>query len=260
MLTNTNIFSIEELSYYLTQNVYLLSEELLGEELANWIGKEIGMISLAGKLLRLMREGNKVKEIVISILCSCDYYTRDEVETTIRTLEKIESFSPIQKQKIKADNCLRYHKYQSAIEQYNQLLQSKEANQLEKEEFGNIRHNLSIAYCFMRSFDLAADGFLEAYKKNRKEETLKEYIFALILGKKEDKIEEELTRHAITREMLEEWKKELKRYELEAEALPDYKELEQLEEIKQSGNLTKYYDKIDQMIWKWKKQYREGLC
>ena len=37
-----NIYSLEELSYYIVHNVYLLNTEFASKELCRWIGGELG--------------------------------------------------------------------------------------------------------------------------------------------------------------------------------------------------------------------------
>lgn len=50
----TNIYSIEELCYYLYQNLYLVDESLMNVGLCKWIGRELRMKELARRLSILM--------------------------------------------------------------------------------------------------------------------------------------------------------------------------------------------------------------
>ena len=50
----TNIYSIEELCYYLYQNLYLVDESLMNVGLCKWVGRELRMKELARRLSILM--------------------------------------------------------------------------------------------------------------------------------------------------------------------------------------------------------------
>ena len=45
-----NIYSIEELCYYLYNNIYLTDQTIMNEGLCRWVENELGLSSLARKL------------------------------------------------------------------------------------------------------------------------------------------------------------------------------------------------------------------
>ncbi len=47
---STNIYSIEELCYYLYHNLYLIDASVINEELCMWIQQELELPKLAAKL------------------------------------------------------------------------------------------------------------------------------------------------------------------------------------------------------------------
>ena len=48
--TGISIYSIEELAYYLYENIYLIDERLIEEKLYTWIERELEMETLAERL------------------------------------------------------------------------------------------------------------------------------------------------------------------------------------------------------------------
>ena len=47
---STNIYSLEELCYYLYHNLYLIDETIMNEELCRWIQEELELPGLAAKI------------------------------------------------------------------------------------------------------------------------------------------------------------------------------------------------------------------
>ena len=52
-----NIWSIEELCYYMRENVYLIDEAILGKKLCDWIEKELHLKKLAETLRNVCQRG-----------------------------------------------------------------------------------------------------------------------------------------------------------------------------------------------------------
>ena len=50
---STNIYSVEELCYYLYHNLYLIDKTIINEELCIWIGEELNLHILPVELLLL---------------------------------------------------------------------------------------------------------------------------------------------------------------------------------------------------------------
>ena len=57
------IFTIEELCYYLCNNLYLIDYTIMNEPLCTWLEEEIGMKELAEQLRDLMRMRGSVENI-----------------------------------------------------------------------------------------------------------------------------------------------------------------------------------------------------
>ena len=73
MLSNTPVYSIEEMSYYLYTHVYEIEENILDENLILWVQNELNMQELAEKLTKLKQNQNNLKDIIVTILCRNDY-------------------------------------------------------------------------------------------------------------------------------------------------------------------------------------------
>ena len=80
--TGTNIYSIEELCYFLHRNLYLVDENLMNAGLCRWIGQELGMKELNRRLAFLLERGAvPMEDFLCEILRSINYLSQEEMRT-----------------------------------------------------------------------------------------------------------------------------------------------------------------------------------
>lgn len=169
------VYSLEELSYYIGNNLYLLEQNFISEELCVWIDQELGMNQTAEKLRNICKTGGGMSEFVLCILSQSGYYTVQEVKHIAETLREMESKSEYECCKIRADRYMQKQKYVSAIYEYRKLLREEEANPIVT---GNVWHNLGTAYARLFLFGEAADCYQKAYERNENPESLREWLYA----------------------------------------------------------------------------------
>ena len=61
---HTRISTLEELCYYLCNNLYLIDYTIMNEQLCRWIADELEMQDLAVKLVELIRNHGSVEKFV----------------------------------------------------------------------------------------------------------------------------------------------------------------------------------------------------
>lgn len=258
-LTNTNIYSLEELGYYLYHNIYTISLKDFGQDFFDWVQNDLKREDLVEKWTDILAKSQDIKDIVISILCSTDYFSKLEVESMVKTIDMINGLSPIGKKKIKADNFLRYKDYENAAREYEEIIYQDAADEFSAYEFGNMLHNLAVAHVHLKSLERAEKEFKEAYSLNKKEESLKEYLFLLKLQRKEEEYNSEILNYGLSAEKIEEYKEALEQVYHEAESALNYKKIVNLPKLKQEGKVGEYYYTIDTMIFDWKQKYKHGM-
>lgn len=262
-LTDTRIYSIEELCYYIYHNIYAITEEDFNQELICWLKEEVKMQETASKLEYIMEHKNKkesdqnyLKDIVVSLLCSGDYYEEEEILSLIGIMDSIYSLSPSKKRKMKGDNYLKYKNYAMAASVYDEILRGEEAKELTTEEYGDLLHNQAITAMHMTSYLDAIKGFEEAYSRNQKEDSLKAYLIALKIGKGEAEWEKGLQKYVVSEEKKQEYIKEIEQAKRKATFLSSYQGLQKLKLLKEKGKIMEYYVGIEEQMQKWKQSYR----
>ena len=69
-----NIYSLEELCYYIEKNMYLLDERMMDEALCGWLETELAMPKTAGMLREIRSRKGSVAEFVSCLLRQADYF------------------------------------------------------------------------------------------------------------------------------------------------------------------------------------------
>lgn len=249
------VYSIEELSYYIYHNIYLFTEDMVDEKLIKWLGSEVGNKVLAEKLAKLKKQGNDLKDIVTTILCSNDFYTEREIKFLIGIMEDMEKLSLSMRHKMKADALIRHQSYHGAALEYEWILKHKGQEDFSSEEYGNILHNLGVAHIHMASLMEASREFKEAYLFNRNKESMYCYFMSLKLSRQDEVFEDEARHLGISGEEIREIEYRMAAASEEAKNLAISKKLKAIKELKLRGRVNEYYQGIDYIMNSWKRDY-----
>ena len=255
-VTDTKIYTIEELCFYIYNNIYILTEKVFDEKLILWVKDELGMPELSEKLSNMTLHGNSLKDIVVTILCSADYYNEKNIKDIIETLDMVEGMPILLRRKIKADNYLNYKNYSMASKEYEEILASPDINKLDSINYGNIVHNLGIVRMNISSFYAAAECFKEAYVRNNNKESLSHYLCALKLEHRDEEYKDAIRSFSPSRDDIMNIEEKFIKLRKEAMATKKFMSIDRLLTIKGEGRVNEYYDVIDKMIMDWKIEYK----
>lgn len=258
-LTDTNVYSMEEVCYYIWHNIYMIQEEVFDREFVMWIENELHMEETAHKLAYLIQDHKNLKDIVVTICCSCDYYDEEEINALIRLMDEIEQMPAYARKKHKGDTYLACHSYEKALEEYEKVFESDEILHAEKEAYGSIFHNMGVAYSNLAEFRKAAEYFLKAYEQNKKDASLSQGLFALRLSKDVEGYKKALVDFDVSPEKQLQWEKEYAQVIEQSSQCKEALKLEKLRNVMKSGNVTEYYDKVHKYVVDWKNEYRKQI-
>ena len=251
------IYSIEELCYYLYNHVYMITEEMFCNDLFDWIETELKLPERAQKLKQLKKQKSDLKTMVTVILCSADYYTEYEIKVMLKLLDDIIGMPLIKRNCIKANNWLRNGQYLDAATEYERMINSMEATELSPEEYGDIYHNMAVAKVHITGLKEASKLFYQAYERNHRENSLRQYLYTLRLSNNDmgylDKAEE----YQVSEELKDSITEFLEQKENEAEYSEQRKEIEYLKQKKAKGKMKEYYKMTDDIIDSWKSKIRQ---
>ena len=73
------IYTIEELCYYLCNNLYLIDYTIMNEKICEWLYSELDMKELARDLLDLLQKNGTIEQFVLRILEQAKIYSEPEI-------------------------------------------------------------------------------------------------------------------------------------------------------------------------------------
>ena len=192
--TGSRVYSLEELCYYVYNNIYSITEEFFEKPLADWLREQTDHPVLAKKMENMIQSGENLKNLVVTLLCGCDYYNEGEIRQLVKVMDEIANLPLYRKKKIKADNYLRAGCYGKSLPLYRKLLHGSFAVNFTTEEYGDILHNQGIAHFYTSSFSEAEQDFREAFARNNKKDSLEHYLWILLMEGREADFEAEAIR------------------------------------------------------------------
>lgn len=143
---STNIFTIEELCFYLEKNIYLLDQTIINEKLLDWIRDELGLVRLYRKLYEQLENEETIGNFILPIFKEIGYLSHDEFRELQEKIRTIEIQPEDLRRKIKADYLVEYHMYNNAIQEYSTLLKKRNPGKMGVQFYAAVYANLASAY------------------------------------------------------------------------------------------------------------------
>lgn len=246
-----HIYSMEELCYYIYNNIYLIGIDLVDDDLIQFIDEELEETGLAKRLTYLKKARAGLAEIIITILKYVDYYDSADIESIREILESLNTQNVYERLKMRADTLLENKKYVGAIKNYEKITEGEQDPLLPGIFYAKVYHNLGCAYGNMFLYDMARVCFAKAYEIGQHEESKKCLIAAQLLdenyqgrGALEDEDEEAFV-----------FAREIETVLDNCMECPECVKLRRLEEDRNSGNGETYYQQLNEMIMDFKRKY-----
>ena len=172
------IFTMEELCYYLCNNLYLIDYTIMNEQICNWLEEEIGMKDLADQLRDVLRLRGSVEKFVLTILKASRIYRDPEMIRIQNVLEHLKNQKDIERQKYKGDNLLESGEIEEAILVYQEILNREKDESVDEKFYGKIYAGLGAAYGRLFLYQESARMYDRAYQICEDPQLLKPYLYA----------------------------------------------------------------------------------
>ena len=246
-----NINSLEELCYYIYHNIYLVGQDLIDEGLIGYIERDLEEPELARQLTFLNHQNAGFAELVTTILRYVDFYSDEEIEALSETIDLLDRQNALERLKSRADSFLENRRYNSAIRNYEMIVYGKHDSTLSMDFYGNVWHNMGVAYARMFSYKEAASCFESAYSMNENEASKQAAVAAFVLSDRYVPEEGDEEQYVASKEI------ETLRAHVEEERA--YQPVREAFELRAEGKLTEYHDAIDRLIENWKLDYKNYM-
>ena len=236
------IYTIEELCYYICNNLYLIDYTIVNDRLCKWLADELELTEMANDLREKLRENCSMEDFILTILKRSDIYVAAEINKVKNVLEQLQSQRTVEKEKYKADSLQNSKEYEAAILVYQAILNKEWDESVDKTFYGKVYASMAAAYGHQFLYEEAANAYHEAYKICEEQEFLKGYLYSCYRAMPHEEYDKLLSGNPILTDL----DKELK---------------EQIEHTKKEVGLDIPEEKLEE----WKKDYRridkqQGIC
>lgn len=253
-----NIYSIEELCYYLVRDAYILDNDIMDEKLCDYIADELKLTEIADVLKSLLLKDVSLGQFVTTLLDMVGYLDEDETANIKQVLVDNASLSFVEKRKKRADNLLNAKKFTRAIDEYQYMLNRMKKSE-EPEMYSLILHNIGIAYARLFMYDKASFYFKEATVLNDDKEILIHYLQSLRMTMKREAYERFVLRMGYPESIIKESEDRLRNAKEEKTDSSYSNDIDEIKELRGEGRISEYYQKIDETFDKWKQEYRDQM-
>lgn len=179
-----NVYSLEELSFYIYNNAYLLDDDFVNLALCDWIEFEIGDKVLAGELRNFLLNETSNFVLVGHILKNNGYLTKKEIKHCLDIISSFDGKEGIEIKKLRADYMMKDNRFLDALFLYETILDEKK--DIDDTLKGNIFHNMGFAHSKLFFFSKAQECFEKAYRLNRNTDSLELLLISCLFAKDED--------------------------------------------------------------------------
>lgn len=254
-----NIYSIEEMAYYLYNNVYFVDKDFFNKNLIEYIRCDFNMPSVAEKLEKNIKFGSSYAELVMLIVKASDYYSEEEIRELEYILEKIGNKSVDERMIIRADIFMKKGKYSSAFKIYKDILDKKHRAKVSDESMALLWFNMGIIYAKRFAYSRAAECFFESCGYKQDDTSVEKLLMSYMLAGQKEKVTEMADRFKVTDENVERIRLRISECKSNIRSSAEYDSF--CRELKYNGkiNLEEFYDKLQNIIDGWKEEYREEM-
>lgn len=236
---STNIYSIEELCYFLYHNLYLIDNTIINEGLCTWLSDELELTKLAEKLTPFMGKFASAEDILYPIFKEINYLSYEELRSLNSRLAELDREDPAVREKRKGDALMENRMYVNAIQVYQKLLERDGLEQVREGFTASVYHNLGCAYSYLFQMEKALECFWQAYTRNQTDENLKCYFLAFRNGRTSQELENRMKQLSADENI----KKEIR---------------ETVGNFEKSPEQQFYTDKLDSMLAGFTKEYHRS--
>ncbi len=254
--------TIEELCYSIRQNLDLVDSGAIDRNLAAFIKEDLGLPE-RGKLLEsLIYSRASLKDKLMSIFESCDFYDKNELKKISAEIEELSRMSGLERRKKRADRLMHQGKIGEATLEYRSILENPAIAELSDACLGGIYHNIAVFEIRRGDIEEASRYFLEAYEHNTDRVSLKAYLYTLKLARNNNRYSDEVKRLEVDVKLYNEIESEMHSVEEDFEQSSNYNEINRLRVLWQQSRFSEEKrlsgEIIDRMKLIYRRENEEG--
>lgn len=154
-----NLYSLEELAWFLYHNICLADRRMFDERLCRWIAEEVHYPELAKRVQNGISAGTNFQNLVLSVVGAVDMFSTQELAELGTRLKGLGSLQEQERLKMRADELLDNRNEWAAMEEYRRILNMHQNSRLGMQFYGAVWNNLGVCYARQFFFLEAAECF-----------------------------------------------------------------------------------------------------
>jgi hypothetical protein len=177
-----NVYSVEELLYFMKQNLPLLDGTILNEDLVRWLKDELRMRRLSVNLSMVLQRNFSVREFVMPIFREVHYPDEETIRSVDEELKKMEEKPSDLQMKERGDSLFGYGRYLRAIDVYRAAIEETKKNGGGGDSTeGILWHNIGCAHARLFQLEELVSCMEKSYQLLKTEEARGAWLLAVLL-------------------------------------------------------------------------------
>lgn len=182
---STNVYTIEELCWFLYHNPYLIDKNLVNTSLTRWIAEELNMPGTALEMEKAMRQKAELSEVLTPLFQSIRYLSVDEIRKFRSTMVSLTSGPVWVRMKKRADALAQNGKFTEALDVYQTAIRKAEESETDekrKNQFlASVWYNMGVVDMNCFDYEDGCAEFMKVFAVRPDNRTRLSLLFALKL-------------------------------------------------------------------------------
>lgn len=258
------VYTMEELCYVLKEEAFLLGNEIMEDELIEFVGEGCGLDELARELHPLVHQKGTLSSFVSMIQSYVGFYSREEIGQMEDTLKMSSGMSDYEKKKMQIDYLVEKKRYSAAGDAYDTLL--KELDKLEPEllqahgrVLAGIWHNKGVAFAGLMRYDEAGECFRKAFELSGDKESFMAFLGAKRLTLSQTDYVALVSEFGKQYADCLAFEKSFDKLQSSWEQTPECAHLKEMRTLRVMGEQKKYYSESEKVVQLLKNRYRSSV-
>lgn len=244
---DVNVYSLEEINYFLYNHMNLVYREFFCNDLFDYIENELEEKQMADALRSLDRSDASVRDMILYVLKESGYYSADDLASVADLLMNINNLSRNERMLIEAESMMKQKRFGTALHIYLDILGTRDPEDCSNDMFyARIAFQTGVVYAKMFMCRNANTYFSMAYDLYQDPLYAKAGVYMSIIGEDEEELLRNIIKYKVSDEALAVIKDHIEKARTQIENSEGFRAFEN--EIDGAEGLEK-------QIAKWKNEY-----
>lgn len=177
-----SVWSVEELLYFMQNNLYLLDSSIINDDLIRWFKDGLHMRRLSVTLSAVLhRQDSTVRDFVIPIFREIHYPDDKTIQNVDRALKEMAEMPEAVRLKKRGDSLFGHGRYLLAIETWHEAEAKREESGLGDQFTGILYHNIGCAYARLFQLEEMCASMEKSMKLLGTDESRLSWLYAVRL-------------------------------------------------------------------------------